>query len=231
MYKVLVTGGTRGIGLAIAERLRKAGYQVIPCARDEGAAVRCDVTSRSQVERMRDQIGSIDVLINNVGGAVSAPFLETTEEIWDLQFERNVKTAFTCARVFLPGMLERNLGRIINIASTAGMAGYKFVSAYVAAKHAVVGFTRALALEYADRGITVNAVCPSFVDTPMLRESLIASSQKTGKSVEQLLDSLRRRSPQKRLATPEEVAAAVQLLIETPAINGQCITLDGGETV
>lgn len=231
MYKVLVTGGTSGIGLAISRRLLKAGYEVITCARDKKAAVRCDVTSKAQVARMHHEIGGIDVLVNNVGGAYSSPFLEITEGDWDLQFELNLKSAFYCTQAFLPRMLRKKSGSIINIASTAGKIGYKYVTPYVAAKHALVGFTRALAVEYADKGVTVNAICPSFVDTPMLRQSLAGTGDKTGKTVDQLLESLRQRSPQKRLVAPQEVAAAVQFLIETPSVNGQCLTLDGGETV
>ncbi len=127
-------------------------------------------------------------------------------------------------------MLEKQKGRIINTASTAGKIGGRYLSAYIAAKHAVVGFTRALAQEVAEQGVTVNAVCPSFVDTPMLRESLKRVSAKTGKTVEQILQNFAERSPQKRLITPEEVASAVQFLIENSAVNGQAISICGGET-
>lgn len=230
MYKALVTGGTRGIGLAIAERLRKAGHEVITCAREKGADIRCDVTSRSDVERMREQAGAVDFLINNAGGTGSAPFLKIDEAEWDRLIQLNLKSVYYCAQAFLPAMLERKFGRVINIASVAGKIGFKYVAAYVAAKHAVVGLTRALAVEYADKGITVNAVCPSFVDTPMLRRGLSAVAQKTKKTEEEILETFRDRNPQHRLVTPEEVAAAVQFLIDTPAANGQCITLCGGET-
>ena len=127
-------------------------------------------------------------------------------------------------------MIEKKFGRIINVASTAGRIGYRYIAAYAASKHAVIGLTRSLALEVAEHGITVNAVCPSFVDTPMLRESILKISQKTGKSTEELLEGFRQRSPQKRLVTPDEVASTVEFLIQNAAINGQALVLDGGET-
>jgi NAD(P)-dependent dehydrogenase (short-subunit alcohol dehydrogenase family) len=229
MYKVLVTGGTKGIGAAIAQRLKDFDFDVLTCARDKDASIQCDVTNASEVEAMRNKIGPIDVLVNNVGGVTSGLFRKIDEATWDHHFAVNVKSTFLCTQAFLPSMLSNKFGRIINIASTAGLNGYRYVSAYVAAKHAVIGFTRSLALEVAEEGVTVNAVCPSFVDTPMLRESSKIISEKTGKSVDSLIDEYRLRSPQKRLVTPEEVAAAVQFLIETPAVNGQAIALNGGE--
>jgi NAD(P)-dependent dehydrogenase (short-subunit alcohol dehydrogenase family) len=230
MYKALVTGGTRGIGLAIAERLRKAGHDVITCARDEGADLRCDVTSRSDVERMREQVGAVDILVNNAGGTGSAPFLKIDEAEWDRLIQLNLKSVYYCTQAFLPAMLEKKFGRIVNIASVAGKVGVRYVAGYVAAKHAVIGLTRALAVEYADKGITVNAVCPSFVDTPMLRRGLSTISKKTKKTEEEILETFRSRNPQHRLVTPEEVATAVQFVIDTPAVNGQSIALCGGET-
>ena len=230
MYKALVTGGTKGIGLAISERLKAKGFEVITCARSGNPTFVCDVTDASQVKAMREQTGPVEILINNAGGVQSAPFSKMTEENWDWHFNLNVKSAFHCVRAYLPGMLEKKWGRIINVASTAGKVGYPYVSAYVAAKHAIVGFTRALAMETAEQGVTVNAVCPSFVDTPMLRESARKISEKTGKPVEEILDTFRAQNPQKRLVTSEEVAAAVEFLIETPAIHGQTISVCGGET-
>ena len=230
MSKILVTGGTKGIGAAIADHLRKAGHQVITCARGNDATIRCDVTDASQIERMRETIGPVDVLINNAGGVRTAPFLKLTETDWDWHFQLNVKSVFLCTKAFLPAMLEKRSGRIINIASTAGKIGVAYISAYAATKHAVIGLTRALALEVADKGVTVNAVCPSFVDTPMLRESSEIISRKTGKPVEELIDVFRLRNPQKRFITLDEIALAVQFLIENGAINGQAISLCGGET-
>lgn len=229
MSKVLVTGGTSGIGQAIAERLKGSGYEVITCARGSSATVQCDVTDSDQVDAMFRRVGPVDVLVNNVGGAETAKFLDFTEQQWEAQFALNLKSAIYCTQKFLPAMLERNLGRIVNIASTAGKTGYLYVAPYVAAKHALLGFTRALALEVADQGVTVNAVCPSFVDTPMLRKSIEETASKIGKSAEDLLNIFRKRNPQKRLVQPGEVAAAVQFLIETPAVNGQALSICGGE--
>ena len=231
MYKVLVTGGSSGIGAAIAGQLRVAGHEVITCARSEGADIRCDVTNRNEVEQMKLQIAPIDVLVNNVGGAATSPFVKMTEEAWDWHFQLNVKSAFYCTQAFLPSMLERKWGRIINIASTAGKIGGRYISAYVAAKHAVIGMTRALALEVADKNVTVNAVCPSFVDTPMLRQSAEMIARTTNKATEEIMDNFRHRNPQHRFISVEDVAATVRFLIETPSINGQAISLCGGETV
>jgi NAD(P)-dependent dehydrogenase (short-subunit alcohol dehydrogenase family) len=231
MYKALVTGGTQGIGLVIASNLKDLGYDVITCARGKDADIQCDVTDREQVRKMREATGPIDILINNAGGAISAPFLKFKEEDWDQQFNLNVKSVYYCIQEYLPAMLERKFGRIINIASTAGKVGYQYISAYSSAKHAVIGLTRALARETATQGVTVNAVCPSFVDTPMLQKSVEPIAKKTGKSSEEILETFRLHNPQKRFVKPEEVASAVRFLIETPAVNGQAISLCGGETV
>jgi len=231
MYKVLVTGGTKGIGVVIAQRLKDFGYEVFTCARDQQGSFQCDVTKADEVDAMRAKLGSIDVLVNNVGGIITGSFMKISESDWDQHFTLNMKGTFLCTQAFLPTMLSNKFGRIVNIASTAGLMGYRNVSAYVASKHAVIGLTRALALEVAAEGVTVNAICPSFVDTPMLRESTKIIADKTGKSVEELIEKYRARSPQKRLVTPEEVAATVQFLIETPAVNGQAIALCGGETI
>lgn len=230
MKKALVTGGTKGIGEAIALTLRDNGFHVITCARDENADVRCDVTDRNQVQRMRNEIGPIEILINNVGGAHTAPFLKITEEDWDWHINVNLKSIYYCAQAFLPSMVESKWGRIINIASTAGKIGGRYLSAYSAAKHAVIGLTKSLALEYAENGITVNAVCPSFVDTPMLREGAKRAAEKTGKSVEQILEHFRAVNPQKRFVTTQEVAEVALFLIHNGGVNGQSISICGGQT-
>jgi NAD(P)-dependent dehydrogenase (short-subunit alcohol dehydrogenase family) len=231
MRKVLVTGGTKGIGAAIADYLRANGFHVITCARDEKAEVRCDVTDKTQVIEMQRRLETIDVLVNNAGGIHTAPFLKIQEEDWDWHFDLNVKSIFYCTQTFLPAMIDNGWGRIINIASTAGKIGGPYVSAYVASKHAVIGLTRSLAREFAESGVTVNAVCPSYVDTPMLQESAIRVSKRTGKSVDEVVDLFRSINPQKRFVTTEEVAQTVKFLIDNGAINGQAISLCGGETV
>jgi NAD(P)-dependent dehydrogenase (short-subunit alcohol dehydrogenase family) len=230
MKKVLVTGGTKGIGAALATDLRNRGFHVITCARNSKADVRCDVTDRKQVEAMRAEIGPVEILINNAGGVHTSAFLKATEEDWDWHFNINVKSIFYCMQAFVPPMLENRWGRVINVASTAGKIGGRYISIYVAAKHAVIGLTKSLALEYADQGITVNAVCPSFVDTPMLREEAKRVSERSGKPIDQVMERFLLMNPQKRFVTPEEVANLVHFLIENPGINGQAISICGGET-
>ena len=231
MRKVLVTGGTKGIGEGIAIHLRNSGeYNVITCARDEAADIRCDVTNKTEVERMRAEIGQVEILINNVGGVHTAPFLKIDEQEWDWHINVNLKSIYLCTQAFLPSMIENRWGRIVNIASTAGKIAGRYISAYVAAKHAVIGLTKALALEYAETGVTVNAVCPSFVDTPMLREGAKRAADKTGKSLDQILEQFRNMNPQKRFVTSQEVADAVLFLIQNGAVNGQALSICGGET-
>jgi NAD(P)-dependent dehydrogenase (short-subunit alcohol dehydrogenase family) len=229
--KALVTGGTKGIGAAIVHHLRESGYEVISTARGKEADYPCDVTSKTEVESLKAKVGAIDILINGAGGVRTSPFLKITEENWDWHFSTNVKSIFYCTQAFLPDMLQNKWGRIINISSTAGKIGGRYLSAYVATKHAVIGLTRSLALECAESGVTVNAVCPSFVDTPMTREGAKLVAERTGRTFEQIMDSFKRINPQNRFVTPEEVAHAVHFLIENSAVNGQSISLCGGETV
>ena len=231
MRKVLVTGGTKGIGEGIAAHLRSNGeYTVITCARDEAADIRCDVTDKTAIERMLAEIGPVEILINNVGGVHTGHFLKMAEQDWDWHFNVNLKSIFLCTQAFLPSMIENRWGRVVNIASTAGKIAGRYISAYVAAKHAVIGLTKALALEYAETGVTVNAVCPSFVDTPMLREGAKSAAAGTGKSVDQIIEQFRNRNPQKRFVTSQEVAEAVLFLIQNRGVNGQAISICGGET-
>jgi 3-hydroxybutyrate dehydrogenase len=231
MKKVLVTGGTKGIGEGIATFLRNSGeYEVITCARDHSADVRCDVTDRTQVERMRAEIGSVEILVNNVGGIRTAPFLKIDENEWDWHINLNLKSTYLCTQAFLPSMIGNGWGRIINIASTAGKIATRYISAYAAAKHAVIGLTKALAREYAQTGVTINAVCPSFVDTPMLREDAKRASERTGISLDQVMEQIQKMNPQKRFVTTQEVAEAVLFFIRNGGVNGQALSICGGET-
>lgn len=246
----VVTGGGRGIGAAVARELAAAGARVVVSARsadeieavaaalrDAGAeahAVACDVTDPAAVEALAaaagERLGAVDLLVNNAGIATSAPLKAITLEEWNRVFAVNVTGTFLCTRALLPGMLERGWGRVVNVASIAGRIGAPYISLYAASKHAVVGFTRALAAEVAAKGVTVNAVCPGYVDTPMTDGSVARIIAKTGISEEQALEHLRAASPQQRLMEPEEVAWLVARLCQSAArgINGQALVLDGG---
>jgi 3-hydroxybutyrate dehydrogenase len=246
-----VTGAGRGIGRAIALRFARAGYAVGLTSRshphllevadeigDAGGDVRavvCDVTNRRSIERAVDKIqrelGEIDVLVNNAGIADSAPFAVMTDESWDRILAVNLTGTYLCMRVIVPGMFERRRGRVINIASIAGLTGFSYTAAYCAAKHGVVGLTRAVALEAAPKGVTVNAVCPGWVDTDMTRASIARIVETTGRSEEQARSALERMSPQGRLIEADEVAAVAVFLAGPDAhgINGQTLNVDGGE--
>jgi NAD(P)-dependent dehydrogenase (short-subunit alcohol dehydrogenase family) len=169
--------------------------------------------------------------VNNAGVAHSAPVARTELEDWNRMLAVNATGTFLCTRAFLPGMVEGGWGRVVNVASVAGLAGARYIAAYAASKHAVIGLTRCAAAEVADRGVTVNAVCPGYVDTPMTTESLQRISEKTGMSAEEALETILAHTPQGRLIAPDEVAHAVLSLCEEGArgINGQSIVIDGGE--
>ncbi len=244
----LVTGGGRGIGREAALALASAGADVAVAARsaDElahavtairaagrrGEAIVCDVTDRAQVEAMIAQVksalGEPSILVNNAGIAGSAKLTDTTDEMWDRMLRVNATGAFYCTRAVLPMMLQAKWGRIVNVASIAAKTPY--IAAYAASKHALLGLTRAVAAEVATRGITVNAVCPGYVDTGMTDASTANISARTGRSERDARKILEGFSPQGRLMTTGEVAALITFLCSQTArgITGQGIVLDGG---
>jgi NAD(P)-dependent dehydrogenase (short-subunit alcohol dehydrogenase family) len=175
----------------------------------------------------------VQILINNAGQAASAPLIKTDEALWNRMLAVNLTGTYLCTRAVLPDMLQASSGRIVNIASTAGLRGYAYVTAYTASKHGVVGLTRALALEVAANGITVNAICPGYTDTDIVRNAVKTIVNQTGRSAEQARALLARTNPQHRLIQPQEVAqAAVWLCREDSAsITGQCLTIAGGEVM
>lgn len=238
----LITGGGRGIGRAIALAFAKHGARVAVAARtreqvdtvaqeigDNAVALVCDVSNPDQVAGIFADIKP-DILVNNAGIAESATFVNTTDELWQRHIAINLSGTFYCTRAALPAMLERGWGRIINIASIAAKTGAPYVAAYTASKHGVLGLTRSLAMEVATRGITVNAICPGYVDTEMVSRGIETITSKTGRSAEEALEALKKMSPQNRLVTSEEVAALALLLAsdEGRGINGQGINIDGG---
>ena len=246
----VITGGGRGIGAATARVLAEAGARVVVSARSadeieavagemreaglEAWAVPCDVTAPEQVEALavqsRELVGPVQILVNNAGIALSAPLKHLTLEEWNRLLKVNATGPFLCTQAFLPGMLETGWGRVVNVASIAGKIGAPYISGYCASKHAVVGFTRAVAAEVAAKGVTVNAVCPGYVDTPMTDQSVANIAAKTGLSETEARDHLHSTSPQNRLIEPQEVAHLIASLCEPAAkgINGQAIVLDGG---
>ena len=244
----LVTGGGSGIGAAIALALAETGASVTVCGRRQEAlaavcekhagltAVRADVTDEQSVARLfaaaRDTTGPVDILVANAGAAESAPFAKTDFDLWQRMLAVNLNGVFLTAKEAMQGLAGRPWGRIVAIASTAGLKGYPYVAAYCAAKHGVVGLTRALAAETAGTGITVNAVCPGFADTPLLDAGVANIVEKTGKSEDEARRILASANPMKRLIEPEEVAHAVLWLVGpgSDAITGQAVSVSGGET-
>ena len=247
----LVTGGSRGIGRAIALALGRDGLAVAVCARTHddaektaaeiraaggrASAVTLDVADAAALEAGVGQavaaLGPIDVLVNNAGVAESAPFAKTTPEMWERHFRINVDGPYRLTRAVLDGMLARGWGRVINIASMAGLVGSPYITAYTASKHALVGLTRALATEVSGKGVTVNAVCPGFTATDMVWRSARNIVAKTGRAFDDAVASLAGMNPGGRLVEPEEVAAAALRLLGDDTTNGETIVLDGSAQI
>jgi 3-hydroxybutyrate dehydrogenase len=245
----LVSGASRGIGRVTAIALAKAGFDVAVVARDQprledvrsqiaiqgvrAFAVQVDVTDHASVvtgvHAVVAALGPPAVVVNNAGMARSRPFTQIAVEEWNEILSVNATGAFFVTQACLPAMLEAGWGRVINVASTAALQGFRYTAHYTASKHALLGMTRALALEVATKGVTVNCVCPGFVDTEMTAHSIENIAQATGRTMEESRRLLEAESPQKRLITPEEVAAAVVYLASDAArgVNGQALVLNG----
>jgi NAD(P)-dependent dehydrogenase (short-subunit alcohol dehydrogenase family) len=245
-----VTGGGSGIGAAAAAALAGAGADVTLIGRTGDRLESCrtrlgephaieiaDVADAAAVasafERAAARLGPVAILVNNAGSAESAPFLKTDAALLDRMLAVNLKGAFHCTQAVLPAMLQAKEGRIVNVASTAGITGYAYVAAYCAAKHGLVGLTRALAREVATSGVTVNAVCPGFTDTELVARSVDTIAAKTGRSAEAARAELAKTNPMGRLVTPEEVASTVLWLClpESRSVTGQAIVVAGGEVM
>jgi meso-butanediol dehydrogenase / (S,S)-butanediol dehydrogenase / diacetyl reductase len=247
----LVTGGGRGIGRAIAIALAKAGAHVAVAARTvpeiEAVAAEIaalgrrttffplDVSDRQMLARapgvVADALGPVEILVNNAGIHASAAVHKMDDATWDAVIAVDLTAPVLLTRACLPGMYERSFGRVINVASVAGKVGVKYSAAYVAAKHGLIGFTRTLALEGAKKGITANAICPSWTETQMLDEAVEAISLATGRSEGEARAAILRSNPLGRAAVPDEVAEAAVFLARNAAVTGQAIHVDGGEVM
>jgi NAD(P)-dependent dehydrogenase (short-subunit alcohol dehydrogenase family) len=247
---VLVTGAGRGIGRAIALAFAAEKSRVVITGRTAAAldrvaaeingsdaelmALTCDVTEKIQVEdlqrRIESRFGAVQILVNNVGIAPAAAFLEMQDSVWEEVMRVNLSTAYNCCKVFLRAMVDAQWGRIINIASTVARVAYPRIAAYATSKHAILGLTRSLAMETARSGVTVNAVCPGYVDTELTRDNARRLAEKRGQSLDEALALLAASCPQRRLIEPQEVAYVTLMLASERArgITGQAIQVDGG---
>jgi NAD(P)-dependent dehydrogenase (short-subunit alcohol dehydrogenase family) len=248
----VVTGASRGIGAAIAAALAAEGARVSLLGRDEAklsrvsaelggvshaVPVKVDVADADSVRdafaAARGHFGPVHILINNAGMAASAKFTETDPTTWNKILAVNLTGTYLCAREAIPDMLKLGFGRIVNIASIAGLRGAAYISAYATSKHAVIGLTRSLALEFATKNITVNAVCPGYTDTDIVREAVATIRAKTGRTEKEALDALVATNPQRRLIAPQEVADTALWLCKpgTESVTGQSIVIAGGEVM
>jgi len=246
----LVTGGGQGIGAAVVHALRAQGMNVTVLGRRLAVlqalvdsdpahlhAVAADVADPAQVaqavDSARERFGPVQVLVNNAGQALTAPFHKMDLALWQQMLAVNLTGTMVCTQAVLSDLLAAGWGRIVNVASTAGQVGYAYVSAYCAAKHGVIGLTRSLALELAAKGITVNAVCPGYTETDIVRESIERVVAKTGRTPEQAMAEFVKSNPQGRLVQPQQVADAVAWLCGegAAAVTGQSISVSGGEVM
>ena len=237
--RILVTGGGSGIGLALARRFSTDGHDVTVAGRTEATLaatglpyIRMDVTDEASVHDGVDSAGPFDVVIANAGAAATAPALKTSLDDWNRMIAVNLTSVYLCARAAAPAMVERGWGRFIAIASTAAVKGYPYAGAYAAAKHGVLGWIKTLALELAPAGVTANAICPGYTDTPLIEGAVDAIVQKTGRAPADAAKTFTQANPLGRLVKPEEVAAAALWLASEAggSVNGQVIVIDGGET-
>jgi NAD(P)-dependent dehydrogenase (short-subunit alcohol dehydrogenase family) len=241
----LVTGAGRGIGRAVARELSRSGFRVALTARsreqlDQAAAscpgatmvVPADITEPDAADRVFAAVeqawGPVDVLVANAGAGTSAPIARTTDEQWQQMLELNLTAPFRCIRRAVPSMVDRKSGRIVVIASVAARIGEPYISAYTASKHGILGLVRSVASELISTGVTVNAVCPGYVDTTMTEATVASIVEKTGRSADEARRVLERKQPIGRLITPEEVADAVVFCVRNGALTGQGINVDGG---
>ena len=239
----VVTGGGKGIGRAIATRLAQNGDRVVIAGRDRAAldatagavegivdVCECDVTEEADVAELFQRAGNVEVLVNNAGVETSAPIGRTELSAWSHQLDVNATGAFLCTRAAVPGMLERDYGRVVFVSSTASHAGFPYTSGYAASKHAAIGLMRAVSAEVTGTGVTMNSVSPTFVRTEMWKRWVDRVVEKTGRSAENAGQALERSLPLGRVLEPDEVAAVVAFLAsdEAAVINGQTLILDGG---